>query len=114
MKIVFLTLFASVMAHAATDVYTCTTDTNKELKLEVDYQAVQSLVIDGEDVTDQASASVTRGFDGTVVTVRNFKNGDNLLLRMGRQIYQIGNGSERKMNCAVKRGGGSAKPDDGI
>lgn len=114
MKFVILSLFASVVAQAATDTYNCTTDTNKSVFLEIDNTTVQSLKIDGGDYTDLAHATLSRGIDGVRITVKGYKDGKDLFLGMGKQVYQLGSGSERTMKCALTRGQVRPRPDDGL
>ena len=114
MKTVLLAMLLPIAAQAAPDTYLCTTDTNKPVELRIEGRNIVSLKIDGVDYTSTAVAQVMRGSDGVVASVRNFRNDETLYLGFGRQVYQIGNGNERKMNCTYKSGRPVTPPNDGL
>ena len=115
MKKIFIGLLLPITALAAPDTYLCTTDTNKPVELKYEGSKLVSLEIDGRDYTSTAVVKHMRGSDGVVASVRNFRGDESLYLGFGKQIYHIGNGKERQMNCVFKSGKPAAPPvDDGI
>lgn len=120
-KIFFITIISmlSTVSQAASSYsYKCITDTNKEIRLNYSYNygySLDVLTIDGQDYKQGSTLSVTRG-DGIQLTVRSFKNNENLFLKINAptgSIYQLGNGSVRTLKCENTTPAAPRK-DDGI
>lgn len=104
-KIIFTSVFAlvSFASQASTYGYKCKTDTGKEINVSYSYGSGYSLdqvTVDGQNVTQSSTMSNTRG-SGLKIQVRSYRNGDSLQLTIfgGNSSYQLGNGSQRSMNC---------------
>jgi len=94
---------ASLSSYASTYGYKCKTDTGKEINVAYSYinsYSLDKVIVDGQNFTQSSSMSNTRG-SGLQIQVRSFRNGENLQLIIfgGNSSYQIGNGSQRSMNC---------------
>lgn len=106
MKIIILAsviALASFAAQASTYEYKCKTDTGKDIKVAYSYNngyTLDQIIVDGQNVTLASTMSNTRG-SGLRIQVKSFRNTDSLQLTIfgGNSSYQIGNGSQRSMNC---------------